>query len=451
MRTSSPPSELRHELTERARGLLPHVLATGSVLVVLALLVMVGTQSLLFGLVTIGVAVFLLALSILGAERLGTVVLICAYATAPMYKGLATSTGSPITAPDLLFVLGFGLLALRLLRGRPRAHITYGVGLIIALLFGMIAAIASGSAQETLISVTLWMMTIFVLPIALAMWNPRHRIVLLLAGAYVAGHVFDTAWAILHDGAHRWTGLSTHPNYFGQAALLSCALMIFLLGKVPVRYRWLAMGATAICGAGVVFSGSRAATVVLAVLLLCIPFLERTTRATVVVIGILTLGVVAAALQPLRSGEGSALSRLTGAGTSVGSDLARTEGLEKGVRLFFDHPFVGNGMSSDVLFDIHNGPLEVAVSIGIFGLFGYLLLLWSFVRILFTDLPLRRLGYVALAYVGFGAAVPGLYDRSIWAVVALGILAVQRPHPEDVPEDAPTDPADRPRTPALAH
>jgi hypothetical protein len=49
------------------------------------------------------------------------------------------------------------------------------------------------------------------------------------------------------------------------------------------------------------------------------------------------------------------------------------------------------------------------------------------------------------AYVGFGATVPSLYDRSIWTVVSLSVIAMmelerrrteQEPPPATAPEPA---------------
>ncbi len=58
------------------------------------------------------------------------------------------------------------------------------------------------------------------------------------------------------------------------------------------------------------------------------------------------------------------------------------------------------------LFDIHNNFVEVAVGIGVFGLAGYLLVLYAFAKPLFGHGEYRRLGYVVWGYIGFGATVP---------------------------------------------
>ena len=100
----------------------------------------------------------------------------------------------------------------------------------------------------------------------------------------------------------------------------------------------------------------------------------------------------------------------------------RTLGLDEGVDRFLAHPIKGDGLVD--LFDIHNNFLEVAVAIGIFGLAGYLLVLYAFARPIFGKGELRRLCYPVWGYIGFGATVPSLYDRSIWTVVALSVVAM---------------------------
>lgn len=402
------------------------VVLTGAVSAILVGLVVMSTFGTIALLAALIVAAAITAIAIVGAERLGMFLLVGAYATAPMYKGLAPSPGSTVTATDVLAVAAFLLLAPRILSATwPRLPATFTVGIALCIVSGLLATAHCAAPGETMLHLAFWFAVILVLPVALALLKPSVLYVMTLAGAYVAGQLFDTGWAILHDGSHRWTGLSTQPNYFGQAALLSCTLLIALAAAVRTRHRWMVTAAALVCVLGVVLSGSRAATVVLAVVVVCIPFVERVGKVTIAVAGSVVCAALAAVFVLPSSGANSALGRLAGLGGSSQSDLARTQGLHGGLDDFFKHPFLGNGMTTDILYNIHNGPLEVAVSIGLFGLVGYLLVLFSFIRLLLTDLPLRRLGYPALAFLGFGATVPGLYDRSVWLVVALGMVAWQ--------------------------
>ena len=142
--------------------------------------------------------------------------------------------------------------------------------------------------------------------------------------------------------------------------------------------------------------------------------------------------------------KGSVFSRLAGDSSAQMSNTARSVGLQDGVARFFDHPLRGTGLID--LFFIHNNFVEVAVGIGVFGFVGYLLVLYAFVKPLFGQSEFRRLGYVICGYIGFGATTPGLYDRCVWSVVALGAVAMalpsgaQRADPPDSPIDPPPAP-----------
>ncbi len=188
----------------------------------------------------------------------------------------------------------------------------------------------------------------------------------------------------------------------------------------------LILPAAAICGASVILSGSRAATLVVAVLVLMVPVVERSP-----VTGFLlaVCGALAFFLLPIvagYAGTGSSIARLAGDDDISGrySNQARSLHIEEGLDRFFRHPFRGSGVLEELLFEVHNNFLEVAIAIGIFGLVGYLMVLYTFARPIFAKLEYSRLCYGVWAYIGFGATVPGLYDRTIWSVMALSAVAV---------------------------
>ena len=52
------------------------------------------------------------------------------------------------------------------------------------------------------------------------------------------------------------------------------------------------------------------------------------------------------------------------------------------------------------------------------------MVLYSFARPILGTGELRRLCYPVWAYIGFGATVPSLYDRSVWTVIALSVVAM---------------------------
>lgn len=409
----------------RTEMTLVSVAAAVTVVGLVALAALVARAELVYVLVPIGAAAYLLMMSVLGAERTAIVTLMGAFATAPMYKGLAPSVDSPITPTDVLFALGFLLLVPTFATRRVRLPALYLGGVAVVFVTGCIASIVSADPLRSFISLTLWMMVMGGLPITIALWQPGRRVIEILAWSYVGGHLVSIAYAFV-DGPSaqdRYGGLAAHPNYFAQASLMSIALLLYLF----YRHRWLwprlvVLGAGAACAAAILMSGSRAATVVAAVLVMMIPVVERSAITGFVYALLAALAVISLPLLVDITGEQSSLGRLAGNQNSSLSDQARSQGLDAGWDRFWAHPFTGDGLLE--LFDIHNNFLEVAVAIGIFGLAGYLLVLYSFARPLFGDGEHRRLCYTAWAYIGFGATIPSLYDRSIWGPVALSIVAV---------------------------
>jgi hypothetical protein len=70
------------------------------------------------------------------------------------------------------------------------------------------------------------------------------------------------------------------------------------------------------------------------------------------------------------------------------------------------------------------------------------MVLYAFARPILGRGELRRLCYPVWGYIGFGATVPSLYDRSIWTVVALSVVAMVelerlRAAPDPTPTIAP--------------
>jgi hypothetical protein len=428
-----------------------------------AVLVVVAAQGMLFAYVAIGLAAFAAVLAVLGTERTGMLMLIGAFFTAPMYKGLAP-VGSPITPTDLLFVAGFGLLFPQLLVRRMQLPLMYYAGVTIVFLTGLVASAASQKPGESFMSLGFWMIVMVGLPVAIGLWGPSARMVDVLALTFIGGQMFSLAYGVARgeQAGGRYAGLSTHPNYLAQAGLLAMALLLYLFHRHLRDIKWLLVliPSAVVVAASIWLSGSRAATVVAAVLILMIPIVERSAVMGFLLAAFVVLTILLLPLIVDMAGEGSSIARLAGDKQSEYSNQARSLGLQEGIDRFFAHPLRGDGIVD--LYYIHNNFLEVALSIGVFGLAGYLMVLFVFARPLFGDSEFRRLGYPVWAYIGFGATVPSLYDRSIWAVVALSVVALTVPGSrrsradDDVGLDASLDEAATPserapaRQPALA-
>ncbi len=429
---------------DRRRPGVETTLVTAAMMLATAVLVVGGTvalgHGLVYTLIPIGVAAYILLLAFLGTERMAVLTLAAAFATAPMYKGLSPSLDSPVTPTDGLFVLGFAMLLPTVASRRVHLPGLYFLGLMIIVVTGSIASALSADPLKSFIALTLWLMVMGALPIAVALWSPGSRVIELLAWSYVLGHLVSIAYSVV-DGPGvqgRHGGLAAHPNYYAQAGMMSIALLIYLFfryqGQLLPRLAVLVAAAASLYS--IDSSGSRAALVVTAVLVLMIPVVERSAITGFVWAMLGALAIVVVPLIIGITGDQSSLARLVGNTNSSFSDQERTAGLESGWDRFWAQPLTGDGLLE--LFDIHNMFLEVAVAIGIFGLVGYLMVLFVFARPLFGRHPHRRLCYTVWAYLGFGATIPSLYDRSIWAAVSLSVVTIATAARSSGEEEPPT-------------
>ena len=411
-----------------------------------AFLVWVSTFGFIFTLGAVGVAVLVLLLAVLGSERMGHLMLLGAFFTAPSYKGFAPSEGSPVTGTDLLFVAAFGLLLPTLLKGRVQLPTLYWAGVSLVFSTGLVASALSTAPLISLISLTFWMIVMIGLPVAISLLAPSGKLVDLMAAAFIAGQLFSLMYGVARGyvAQGRHAGFSTHPNYFAQAGMLGLALCIYLAYRHRNRLLFLIAPAAAACGVSVLLSGSRAATLVVAVLILMVPVVERSALTGFLFAALAALTFLLLPYIAGFAGEGSSIARLAEGDLSARySNTERTLGIAEGTARFFEHPLRGTGLIE--LYEIHNNFLEVAVAIGIFGLVGYVMVLYTFARPLFSLGEYRRLCYCVWGYIGFGATVPSLYDRSIWAVMALSVVAMveheRRRLNRASPGESPGDPA----------
>ncbi|WP_028654715.1 O-antigen ligase family protein [Nocardioides sp. J54] len=399
------------------------VVTLAAIGLVVGLVYLGTTNDLVVGLVTVGAALYIALLAVLGSTRLGILTLAGAFATAPAYKGLAPE-GATVTPTDALLVVGFALLLPEILRGKLKLPLPYIVGITVVFTFGWIATIRSERSLESAFALIFWLIVMTAFPVGILLWRPARRVIHFLAWTYVAGHVASWAGGIVTGGITpqgRHFGMTNHPNYFAEAAIMAIALLIFLFFEYK---HWVlktaTMGAAAVCGISILFSGSRGATIIVAVLVLMIPIVER-SAITGFFYALVGATVVAAAPYLLEiTGNASAIDRLLGGGSASGSDIARSEGLRDGLSRFWESPFFGDGLID--LFEIHNNVLQVAVGIGIFGLVGFLLVMFSLARPLFEDVPYRRLCYTVWGYLGWGLLIPSLYDRTLWIPMCLAAV-----------------------------
>lgn len=403
----------------------------------LVALVLLASRSTALAAVAVVVCGFLVALFALGQDRLGTLVITAATVAGPINHvqyGRPLPNG-PITFSDLLFAVGFLVLAPTMLRRRTRIPLDWALGALLIVIGVLISSALSPLPGVGLNYGSRLVAAAVLLPLAMLLWAPPRAVVERLAWAYVAGHVLSTVFGILTGPTvnGRYAGLTSHVNFFALSGLLSTAILVHKWYVVRPEHRWIVVACAPFCLFAIWFSGSRAALLVLVVLALLVPLVERTAMSAYVVLTGGALAIASASWLIARAPEGSALARLAGDSSTAGSDQDRREALALGFEKWLANPIFGKSFGEDSL-AAHNIYLQVAVGIGLVGLVGFLLVGFAAVRSLFGSGPLHRLGYVALAFGGIGMITNSLWDRFTWTALVLCILA-GAPGVDDEDED----------------
>ena len=405
------------------------------------LLVAVSTLGGLLQLGALAAALGVLALAMVGPRRLGVAAIFMAFLTAPSYRGLQQIAHSSVVPTDVFLGLGIMLLLPSLAPRRIQLPIPYLVGLVMLGSWTVIGIAASPTISSDFSQMIRWFYYLAFAPIFFAWWGPNTRMIKTLLWAYIAGQVASTldALAVGPVEAHRYEGLSHHPNAFGMAGALTLAMVCYLWTHYQdIRARGV-LAAVAIFGvASVLMSGSRGAVVVVGVLILLVPLAERSALLWVGFAGMAGIGVAMLSVLVKVGGSESALSRLAGTATAGVSDSQRSGYLSQGLQQIADSPIIGHGLLNNLEI-IQNIFVEVAVGAGLFGLIGYLLIMFALARPLFTRHPERRLAYMTWVFFVLGLVLPGLWDRTIWVPLSLTIIPALRARPSEGP--APYAPA----------
>ncbi len=407
--------------------------AAGLVLL-LGLLLVLACTSAVGVVLALGAAVLILAVLSAGLEGTATGMILLAMFFAPLNDVRPSDAVSFVTAADLLFVLGLGLLAPVAAFRKFNPPVFFVVGSVILVSIGVLASLVSEDPGLSLNHMTRLVVSALVLPIAFMFWRPRQAVVLKLAAAYLAGQVVSVGYALIEGSdpvTGRYTGLTTHFNFFGLSALLAATLVPYIAASVQrPMFRWAVWAAGLVCVYGIWISGSRAALLVVVLMSVAYPVFGRSVKAA----GLLYLAgtVILVLAGRLIDDEGNnALSRLLGGGQSDYADIEREAAFKVATKAFWQHPVLGNGFV-DAL-EAHNIYLQIAVAVGVVGAVGYVFLLWATVSpIINLPQPFNLLGYPALAYATVGLITNSLWDRFIWAVLALSLIAHLLPD-DDVP------------------
>ena len=424
------------------------------VFTIFALLVAVplGVKGMTAGIIAASFIAMCILLFVLGLEMLGTCIVVVAMFFAPM-TAMVLPGASFVTIADAAVVGGFMLLFPSVIRKHLWVPWQFAIG---SLIFFIVACISSFMVPVPLSSLDLTMRVTaatILLPLAFVWWAPRGKLLFWLVAAYPIGQVFNVTYAVIEGptiGNGRYRGLTEQPTAFGYASLLAICALPFIAARLPQGRRWIVIPAGAILGYGIWISGSRASLLVLLVLVVMFPLLEKSIKAAGFVA---LLGIVGVAMfqQILQQNNGSnALARLLGSGGAGGSDEARLEGLAAAFKVFQKSPIIGNGFEYDT-FLAHNIYMQVLTCVGVIGFVGFMLILWAFAIPLFTaKAPYRLLAYPAVAYIVVGPITPNLGSRYVGIMLAISFVAatIGRMGVDDVVED---DDEDEPEPPPPRH
>lgn len=390
---------------------------------VLGFVLRVGIYSPFLGVAFAGLLVTLTLAALVGLERAASVFLILATAAAPLNDLRPVPALTFITFADVLFGIGFLLLVPHLAGTPLKLPAAFVFGFAIILAMGTLASVASEQPATSFNHMVRFSVGAVALATLICWWQPRKGTVIALASAYMAGNCISV-FAAMFEGptmGGRVFGLSTHPNVMGLCDALALALAPFLLYAVRREWRWLVVVGTAICAYGIWINGSRGALLTSVAILFLYPAITRSVTAGVAVTAIGFLMPIVVTHLVDRVSETSALGRLFGGGNARGSNQEREEAAARAIDQFLNHPLLGGGFVT--VLEAHNIYLQLAAAVGVFGVLGFLIVLWSLVRpLLAIPSPWGLLSVPALAYAMAGLIFPLLWDRYIWCVLGLALL-----------------------------
>jgi len=436
--SAQPSTSGRSRTSDRSGGPSPGVayLVVGLMLALLIPLAMTSTMGAAAAVVG---AIILVVVAALGLERGGAAMVTLGMFFAPMTR-VVVPGASFATASDVLLLLGFGLLIPTMLRQPLRMPWQFTLGSAALFTCMLISSLLMPDPVGSLdLSGRVLIATVF-LPAMFAWWRPDGRGLVLLAGAYVVGDCVSLLYG-LATGPYlttgRYVGLSEQPTSFGYGCALGVCLLPFLRAKFKPENKWLVFLAAGPLLLAIWLSGSRTSIVVLGVVAILFPLVERSMKAAMglSVVGVLVLTSVGRLLD---SGGGSnALSRLMGNSGATASDIERRKGFKVAWERFLDSPIIGKGFDFQV-FLAHNIYMQIAAGIGLLGLVAFLLVLWSFVMQLYRGAhPYHLLAWPAMAYIIAGPITPNLGSRYVGVLLALALVASKM-----APDDPPKEDAD---------
>lgn len=367
-----------------------------------------------------------LAIAIVGARVMAMVFLCAAFAFGPL-NSLRVAPWLTFGDVALVLAIGLAILASGWVFGSILLPTGYVTGSAILVLAGLMASFLADDI-ESLSNLALLVFAAVALPVLGSLWRPSMPQVELLAVFYLIGQSFSVLYGLLTPvsaGTGRVVGLSLRPNHFGLAATFAMGLAVFLVLSGRAWLRWFAVTTGTLCAAGVFVSGSRAALLAVLAMAVAVALIRRMWKVSALGLTAIATAVVAQDALLSMLPPNSALSRLIGDESVQIANASRLEVLTSNFDSFLASPLFGRGFANSL--EAHNIYLQVATAAGVFGLIGFIFILYTAVRpLLRTDLGvLRWLAMPPLAYVVAGVVSNTLWDRFIWVLIGVAVLALR--------------------------
>jgi len=396
------------------------------------------------------------AISTAGLERIATLSMMAAAATAPL-NGVRAPLSLAMT-DVFLIIAALALFARAAVAGTrpnpvPRWFLTGVLLIVVGGCLGTFLADNQGASLANLLRFTLSSVGPVLLFWA---WRPDRGQLTRFAWVWVGGAVLSAVVALAGagDASGRPAGLSGHPNHLAMISSLAAGLALVLAVTAAGRARAIAVGALAILTLGVLRAGSRAGLLVLAVTCAVVVVRVaamrsapgRVSRLAVVLGGLAGVSLVLVSTGIVDLGRHNAVSRFLGDVTTRPSDRSRAPLLAAGVQRIEAHPLTGSGFEKAL--ESHNIYVQAWAAAGLCGLVGLLTIATGVIATgtrRFGDPEATSLAIAFVAgYMGYlvgGAFQNILWDRYLWLHITVVVwvgTAFRAGHPQ---ADVPASPA----------
>lgn len=423
--------------TQPSRRGIQLLFAVGVPLVVIPL----GLVSLPLAVVFAFVLILIILSPVAGPSQIAAAFIMAAFATVPFNAVVPIAALPWMEISDPFFIVALVLLIPHFLRTPLTLPLAFVVGSIGFVAIGVLSAIGTDIPGANIAYLVDVVRGVILLPLFMTWWKPDRRIMVGVALAYMTGTLINVIAATI-QGEYpriRADGLSSHPNVYAFCAVMSLALVPFLLAMLDQRHHAIVRVLALAAVYAVWTSGSRGAFFCMVILACCYPLLRRSIASGLAVgatalVAFAVLHRFAQSVSPT-----SALGRVFGGDQATESTNIRIGAAEIGIKQFLAHPVLGDGWVG--VWGIHVSFLEVAAAMGVLGLIFYVTVLWSLLRpVFFVPSPYGLLAVPVLAAIVLDLVLPLIGARMVWCVLALSLSAQRLWEENRAVDDVPTAP-----------